>query len=221
MNKKNPRIGTHQAGFTIIELLIATLVFSVILLITTYAIIQISRTYIRGYISSETQNTNRAILDQLTQAVQLSSDGSITIPSAPISNVYWFCVDGERYTYTYNVELQSITTPGHTDVFIQDKDPGSCLGPASLTAPVSGSKELLSQSMQLIPPIGDGPIISKVNSAVGTGLYSLNLNILYGDLGAYLVNSNGVKYCVTISVGGAFCANSTISTTVEVRTTVL
>jgi prepilin-type N-terminal cleavage/methylation domain-containing protein len=212
-----------EDGFTIIELLIATLIFSVILLITTFAVIQISRTYIRGYISSETQNTNRGILDELSQAIQLSSDGSIIIPTTKTNptygknEIYWFCVNGQRYTYQYDQEL----TSSSNDVFVQDKDPGGCMGPGPLVNPPSGDKELLSKEMQLIPPANGGALITAISSNDGEGLYGLNLTILYGDPAAYLVSPTNVKYCAPISVGGAFCGVSTISTTVEERTAAL
>jgi len=216
----------NNSGFTIIELLIATSVFSIILLIATYAIIQISRTYIRGYISSETQNTNRAILDQVTQAVQLSTAGSVTIPTAGEGNgaaytdgtqtgkIYWFCVNGERYTWVTGVEL----TSGVPSVFLQDAGPVGCTSPATLASPPAGSKELLSNKMQILP--STGTLISLNNNVPGAGLYDLQLNLLYGDPGAYLTSGTN-QYCASISEGGAFCSVSSINTTVEERTTAL
>lgn len=207
----------NQDGFTILELLIATLVFSTILVVATFAIIQISRTYIRGYIGSETQNTNRNIADQITQAIQLSTTGEVTLPpnSPNASNVYWFCVNETRYTYVYDQELTASSTP----VFLQDKDStGNCSGPGDLTNAATGTnrKELLSTHMMLLPPTGGGGILTVASGALK--LYNVNLTILYGDNGSYITRAGLPVGCAPIVSGGDFCAKSSTSTSVEQRT---
>src|ERR1700677_3100882 len=90
----------NESGFTIIELLIATLVFSTILLIATYGVIQIGRTYTKGYIGSLTQNTTRSIVDQISQAIQLS--GPNTVQTGSSGNYMSVCIGSIRYTYILN-----------------------------------------------------------------------------------------------------------------------
>ena len=60
----------EQNGFTIIELLIATTVFSLILLISVAGILQISRMYYRGVTQSRTQETARSIIDEVGEAIR-------------------------------------------------------------------------------------------------------------------------------------------------------
>lgn len=211
--KKRINIKNNQSGFTIIELLIATLVFSIILLITTEAVIQISRTYIRGYIGSETQNANRGILDQISQAIQLSGGGGVVIPpSQPYLGYYWFCVNDVKYTYRYNTEL----TPTSGNVFISDAATGTDCSTPDTNPPAGTATELLSQHMRIVKPSNGAGILGSVNGI--PSLYSLSMNVLYGDSGTFNTLSNT---CEPISSGGAFCSTSAISTTVQQRTTTL
>jgi prepilin-type N-terminal cleavage/methylation domain-containing protein len=66
-----------SSGFTIVELMISTLVFSVILLVVTFGIVHFTNSYYRGINGSTTQDTARTIVDSVTQAIQFSS-GTIT-----------------------------------------------------------------------------------------------------------------------------------------------
>ena len=59
-----------QSGFTLLELMIATTIFSVILLLCTVGLIQIGKTYYKGSAIVRTQNVARDITDNITQAIQ-------------------------------------------------------------------------------------------------------------------------------------------------------
>ena len=50
-----------QKGFTVLELMIATTVFSVMLLLTTTGMIQIGKVYYKGLVTAKTQDTVRSI----------------------------------------------------------------------------------------------------------------------------------------------------------------
>jgi prepilin-type N-terminal cleavage/methylation domain-containing protein len=69
---------TNSKGFTIIELLIATVIFSVILLVITGAIVQFGRIYYKGVVQSRTQERTRAITDSVVRNIQFSEEGSPT-----------------------------------------------------------------------------------------------------------------------------------------------
>src|SRR3990172_9120101 len=62
-------------GFTIVELMIATTIFSVILLIVTFGMLQIGRTYYKGITLTKTQNAARSIIDTISQDIQFSGEG--------------------------------------------------------------------------------------------------------------------------------------------------
>ena len=208
---------SDQNGFTIIELLISSVVFSVILLIAVTGIIEISRNYIKGYISANTENVTRNIVDEIAQGIQSSNPKDVIIPSASPLNgsIYWFCINGNRYTYQYNYIVGDINN--NLQAFIKDKDPtnppDNCNTPGLFTN--TGAIELLSKHMELIHP-SNGGILQKVTASVfEQNLYRINVDILYGDTGTF---DPTIKKCNKNSDGGAFCNNSVYNTTVQSRT---
>ena len=69
-NNKSDNKLTNQTGFTIVELMIATVIFSMVLLVCSYAIIHAGRMYYKGMIMSKTQDTARKIIDSASDAIK-------------------------------------------------------------------------------------------------------------------------------------------------------
>lgn len=107
---------TNNKGFTIVELLFSTTVFSIVLLLCLTALVQIGRMYYKGVTTSQTQTAARALLDEVSQSIQFSGAGvtppaSLDGSSAPVgptiavggsitaSAVGYFCVGATRYTF--------------------------------------------------------------------------------------------------------------------------
>lgn len=196
----------NKSGFTIIELLIATLVFSTILLIATYGVIQIGRTYTKGYIGSLTQNTTRSIVDQISQAIQLSGPNSVSTGSS--GNFLSVCIGPVRYTYILNKELG---TPGNSHVMVRDQpatDPG-CVPNVNFA---SSGAELLSTNERLV----NFQVLPVGTCTTNTGCsWQINLSVLYGSDDVTI--GTPPDNCSTIETGGDFCGLATTSTTVEQR----
>ncbi len=108
---------TNQKGFTLVELMIATTVFSVILLGATTAVIQIGRMYYKGVIASRSQETARRVIDEISRAIQFNS-GEITNPldgtgqtlvvqqgAGTKIGVSSVCVGTTRFTYALNAQV--------------------------------------------------------------------------------------------------------------------
>ncbi len=117
-----PVVNKNQSsGFTMIELLIATTVFSMVLLVCTVALIQIGKTYYRGITSSQVQNRARAAIDDISQAIQFS--GEPVTPIDKISSPYHFCAGDKRYTFLLGKQLESGAASGDhvTQVLTWDK----------------------------------------------------------------------------------------------------
>ena len=212
MIKAKDRSKSNQSGFTIIELVIATLVFSTVLLIATFGVIQISRTYIKGFLASETENTTRSIIDDVTQAVQLSGPGGVVINNSQSgTNWYAFCINGFRYTYQLNVKVE-------TGIHAFMRDQPSSIGTCPPNTTWSNGTELLSTNERLVSfSLCNNSTPSPCNSPTGAAdLYQINLSILYGS-DDVTVNNAG-KQCLDNSVGGFFCALSSTTTTVQERT---
>lgn len=108
----------HQKGFTIVELMFSTAIFSTVLLLCLSALVQIGRMYYKGVTTAQTQEVARGVLDELTQSIQLNAgnvkspsalDGVSPAPTGPVvavdptdvakNAVGYFCIGTTRYTY--------------------------------------------------------------------------------------------------------------------------
>lgn len=202
-----------QQGFTLVELMIATVVFSVVLLLVTFGVLQVSRNYYKGVTSTKTQQTARAIIDQISQAIQFSG-GTITPTAAPSpgSNQV-FCLNSQRYSYVLGRKL----TDGTNHVLVVDTPP--CTGSSTAqnlatTSLTAGSKELVAPNMRL----------AKLSvSSVGTNLWQVTVRVVYGD-DDLLISPSGASPAYSapdagcdINAGSQFCAVSELSTVVQKR----
>ncbi len=96
-----------QSGFTIIELLIATVVFATILLVVTFSILSIGRIYYKSINSSKTQETARSVMDEVAKSIQFSGgDIGPGKPNSSDSNSLAYCVGGRRYSYKLDVQVE-------------------------------------------------------------------------------------------------------------------
>lgn len=129
-----------QGGFTILELMIATVAFSIILLVVAAGIMSFTNQYIKGITSSNTQTVARAIMSDVVQGVQFSNGQINTdISLSPVQT----CIGNEAYYYIFG---QQVTSGQHGLV----KDTGSCnaagINFASLTAT---QHEMLNRNMRI------------------------------------------------------------------------
>lgn len=187
----------QSKGFTIIELLIATVIFSLILLIISGAIIQFSRIYYKGVISSKTQETARSIVDEVSRAAQFGTtlDSPSDNPDDPTSGA--FCLGDKRFRYV----LKQIRA-GADRILIADTSPASC--EMSMVGTSDDDRELLGDEMQLLE--------FKVTGDSVTGRYDVTVTVAYGtDVDI------ATKTCPALNFGGQYCAVSTVKSTVTKR----
>lgn len=210
MTKHTRRIPPDNQGFTIIELLIATLVFSTILLLVTYGVIRISRLYYRGVITSRTQQTARSVIDEISQTIQFSGVTPSETPAPNTGIDQAFCLNGKRYSYRLGRQLRD-SLGNH--VLVVDTPPCSAspapssqdLGGASLTA---DSKELLGPFMRLSK-------LSVTNA--GADLWKVTVKVTYGDDDLLTDSTDPDTVCNLAVKGSEFCATSELTTTVQRR----
>ena len=200
----------NSRGFTIIELLIATVSFSVILLVITGAIIQFSKVYYKGVISSKTQEVARAVSESIARDAQFSTVMPTAYSSTSTSNNYQtICIGSKRYNYyQYNSSLNpSFRLLGDPwqHMLTLDTAAGSCAPYDGNNAAVipSDAVELLGEKMQLLQ--------LNVGSDPATGIITVKVTVAYGN------DASPTSGCPTISLGGQFCAVSTIETKVTKR----
>lgn len=217
-NMHEPKPILNRTGFTIIELMIATTVFSVILLMAATAMIQIGRIYFKGITSARTQEVARSISDDVSQAIQFSGAKIQLIGTPPGSTAKGFCIDDVRYSYVVDRQLEE--NPSSDPLKRQSKhvlvvdNPGS--GCAAAAQPVDNSgagingKELMGIHMRLEQDILPNP-------ATNDGkLFPISVSVIYGDQD--VLKGSAPNYsCQATRFGGQFCAISQLSTTVEKR----
>lgn len=169
---------TNSRGFTIIELLIATLVFSVILLLLTTALIRIGQIYNKGIVTSRTQEVSRKVIDDVAQTVQFS--GGYIGPGLDAGGAKAFCIGAQRYSYAPDQQLTA-TSPHR---FVVDTVAGGCTSAttartdmsdlSTVSAGGSGAQELLGQNMRLVN-------FQIAEQNVGSGVYKIGIRIVSGD----------------------------------------
>ena len=213
MNNTSKSLAKNQLGFTIIELMIATLVFSVILTVITAGVVSFTNRYYKGANVSATQNTTRSIVDTISQAIQFGS--ARVIPTTPTDN--FFCAGG--YVFTYS-NTGALYTGDATQMGLYMSPMGSTCKAQNL--PTSGGKQLLAKNMRLT---------NLTVSALGNNLYSIAVSVAYGpgDLlcassqpgtcnGSRGMNFWPVSDVVCRSTAGSqYCAASSLKTTIQQR----
>lgn len=193
-------------GFTIIELMIATVVFSLVLLIIMGAIIQFGRIYYKGVIQSRTQERARAISDDIAKHIQFGKTATTT--PDPATSTGYFCAGGQGYTYALKVQRvgsqHGLVRTNTCSTPYPDMSSGAAL-PSTAT-------EMLGENMQLtelkVRQFGDR--------------YTVSVRVVYGEAGDFegsgaLPGGDPTKACKSITFGGQFCATSELTTTVTKR----
>lgn len=187
MKKLNTR------GFTIIELLIATVTFSVVLLIVTGAIIQFSKIYYRGVATSKTQEVARAIADEVSRAAQFTSESVKSDPTAP-NPTGARCIGDKRFSYKLNTVLS-----GAEKILIADTSSSSACT-VDLALNPATDRELMGENMKLLA----------FDVSETGGVITTLVTIGYGP-------DASATGCPTLNLGGQFCAISSITSTVTRR----
>lgn len=181
------KLRTNPAGFTIVELMIATVVFSVILTAASIGLIHVGRMYYKGIVSTRTQAAARNVIDSISRPIQFSG-AKVNAPPAEVDlnatglMAKAFCIDNQRYSYALNAQVSdnnsldgSYDTSTHRarHALWRDVHDGDCT-PADLTqaSPTNDGEELLGQHMRL-----KTLQVSEVND----GLWKIDLEIMYGD----------------------------------------
>lgn len=163
----------NRKGFTIIELLIATTIFSVILLVVTFGILNIGKIYYRGINSSNTQSVARSISDEIVQAIQFNG-GEIKV-----SNPGFFCLGEKKYSYVLNKQVG--TDPGKIKhALIVEIDPGCAASSLDSNGEILPA---LAPTIEYRDLIGKNMRLSKIDiiGAGGSANYQVRVGIIAGE----------------------------------------
>jgi prepilin-type N-terminal cleavage/methylation domain-containing protein len=217
----HPQKIVDSRGFTIIELLIATAVFSVIMVVITAGIISFTRQYYKGVITSNTQTTARTIMSQVTQAIQFG--GSITTGLVNGSTEA-FCVDNKMYSYIIG---QQVNDGGANAAMHQNyhglvaDNTGAGCDAATVPPSLPTVSQLGADQREML---GDKMRLSALDISTPDGqTYTVHLRIIYGedDLLEPSVASLPIDWskekCQLNRATLQYCAITDLTTTIQKR----
>jgi len=199
-------------GFTIVELMIATVVFSMVIILITVGVLSFTRAYYKGVNQSNTQNTARQIIEEIAQAIQFSG-GTIQPVLTNAGSSQGFCINNQRYSYALGKQLSDespLGTNQTSHAFVVDKG-ASCAGTSAQNvqgASVVGT-ELLGPRMRLSK--------MSIQQQGSTDLYRITIRVVYGD-DDLLTNPTGTDARCNVGIKGTeYCAQSELTTVVKKR----
>ena len=214
------RLHKESRGFTIVELMIATLIFSIVLLLCAFAISHVGRMYYKGVIIGRTQDTARKVTEEISQTLQFAAGdddpsifmrtGTRTESGVPIES---YCLGTTRYSFT---RVRSLGTAANQSDHVLWRDINNNAGtcePVNITqASLTGGEELLGENMRL-------PHFAITES---NGLWSIDISVTFGDDPTLYEDDTAVsgpeyEFCKGTTAGGQFCAVSAFSTSVTRR----
>jgi type II secretory pathway pseudopilin PulG len=206
------------AGFTVIELMIATLIFSMVMILITVGVLSFTRAYYKGMNQSNTQNAARTVLESISQAIQFSGD-EVTSPigTAGSNGSQGFCIGNQRFSYAPGWQLldddvvdQSLNQSRHA--LVMDK-PGSCggLDAQDVRGNYVEGTELLQPRMRLSK--------LEVQQIGTTDMYRISIRLVYGDNDLLNDPTSPEANCKVSISGSQYCAQAELSTIVKKRIT--
>lgn len=216
-----------QRGFTIIELMVATTVFTVIMATVAAMLVQYSNSQRKAVNETAAQNVARDVIDRVSQSLQFEGRaGSVTALSST-DNTVGYCIGTTRYSVALGRQVMSAAT----HAAMVDRSGIGCGGTAqpvrTATSGLAGT-ELMASQMRM----ANFDITSPQ-----AGLYTVTVRVVFGatDLlcsqSASVSCDQGNEETSTVFDGkdipadteckagkdGRFCAVSELATTVRSR----
>jgi type II secretory pathway pseudopilin PulG len=156
-----------NGGFTIVELMIATLVFSTILVVVTTGIIRFSNDYYRGTVAASTQDTARNIIDTVSQAVQFSTS------SVSDNGAGQLCAGGYLFEYAKGV----VVTPSTGGITMKRLNDSSNCDSGAVAEAI---QKLIPEGMRLV----------RFSVTETDDQYTISVGVSKGDADLFCVNTD-------------------------------
>ncbi len=126
------KLRSQDSGFTVLELMISTVVFSVLLIGAATMLVQIGRLFYKGVVSSRTQEVTRNITDDISRTLQFGGEtprvpaNDLSTPAVDESalkvstpkgdvTINAFCIGSTRYSYIIDGQVNSSGSYGLYD----------------------------------------------------------------------------------------------------------
>ena len=150
-----------SAGFTLIELMIATVIFAIVLTVMVTAFVQVGRIFYKGVSVSNTQNAARSVISNISSDLVSAKTYTCTNEGSgkdetckDSSDVQYFCMGLHRYSFDLSNPKQKLTgadviSPNSANPIgvVQSVIPNGCPKPSII--PGANTKQLLGPDMQL------------------------------------------------------------------------
>jgi prepilin-type N-terminal cleavage/methylation domain-containing protein len=232
-------IKRNQKGFTIVELMIALAVLSLILIMSTVIMIQIGSLFNKGVTSSNLQNSTQAVVADVTSAIQFSGS-----PVTQNSNNYSYnnnlgqtvvvkayCIGTTRYSYVLNHELGTDSSNNAITPYILWRDTLTSVNadpactPANMN-PSQGQNPSTADENNGIVVQGSGyemmPNHTQLtafaitpDTNLGSDIYNIAISTAYGAADQF--DSSGHCIFSLQSSSTAFCSTFSVNSTAEGR----
>jgi len=216
----------NESGFTIIELMIATTIFSLVLMICLAGVLQITKMYYRGVTQNNTREVARSITDEIGEAIRFSSQAIVLGPavigpqindlSGTTPDTSYFCIGNKRYSYAIDRQVKSepVANTKQQKHALWVDTLGGCSGPLNLDDdnPSVDGRDLIPQNMRLYE--------LSIKKLGVSDIYEISAGVAYGDndlLSARPENLPTELTCEGAFVGSEFCATTNLRVTVQKR----
>lgn len=209
-----PKFSGVAGGFTIIELMIASVVFSIILLVALAGFTSIGRLFYKGVTINQTQNITSQVLDDVVHNIQSAASVS-TVQSG--NGYTYYCIGGTRYTLNLKHVLDTSQpedySVGGNFALVRDKLPGA----TACAAPCATSSGCPTGTISFTKPVemlGNRMRLMKLDVASVNGqLYNVSVVIAFGSDSAFSDVSDPDKIaCQGGEASQAFCSVNRLST---------
>lgn len=207
----------RTAGFTIIELLIASAVFSIVLVMLVAVFIQIGRIYYKGVNLTSTQDSARSALQGIENDIAFAQTAPPAV-SAASSGSGSFCIGGHRYAYYLGSQVGSVSPAG-----LYRETLGSCPTLVQQSVNQTTADQLLGNGMQL-----NALDVSCLNARCsvhlhvvfyGSGIPISDLSSVFGSASGYNPSYQAKDaQCTGSLTSSQYCATADFSGTVLQRT---
>lgn len=196
-------IRRESRGFTILELMVASMVFAVIMLLVAGTIVRFTNTFQKGVVDSNTQNVARSITDTLADAIK--NGDSVEKKS------YGYCIGSTAYAFTPRVQYKG-TDGTYALREIRGMGAGCPQASAAGFDLADHGQEIVGRDMRLS--------YLKITPETPTGgvncddMCAVSVVVAYGDDDLLEGASGDSPRCFT-QIGSQFCAVRELSTTVK------
>jgi len=210
---------TNSSGFTILELMIAIAILSVLLLVSSIVMMSIGSIYSKGIDMANVQNDSRNIIQDLTSTIQFSGQpmesGYYIYPGG--NTFYATCFGTTRYSYFLGFQPTQHILWKDTMSGTASCVPLDLTLPTPKCPPASGCMNSIRGSgSEMVGPNMHLATFSITQPINNQQLYSIKIGLAYGLEDMFETNSSGTlirsngNYVCGDQAGQDYCATSTL-----------